>query len=73
MESGEAMYYNWNRIALLSRNKITDDISKEIKLRMSFQNAFSCVPGDNGDKDIAAKVEKTLTPDVIKSVDLFMR
>lgn len=78
LKIGEIMYYNWNRMALLERReKKTDLEEKEVSMRLHFQNAFACTKDDEkGEEDrikVATTVKKTLSKQVIKSVDSFMR
>ena len=63
LSDGEVMYYNWNRMAQLSRIANKTDMEKtEETMRRQFQNA-----GD------VASMRQTLLPFVITNVDKFMR
>jgi len=76
MEPGKAMYYNWNRVVLLDHRPTTEGIRIEKEMRIALQNSFASDPGADMTKKswaVAKLVEKTLTPDVIKSVDLYMK
>lgn len=76
MKPGEVMYYNWNRMALLSRRTQTKAIQIEIEMRTALQNAFASNPGDEMTEmswKIVEQVKTTLSPEVIKSVDIYMK
>lgn len=73
MESGKIMYYNWNRVSFLHSRKTTPSEEEEVTYRINLQNAFASVKSDQEAEKIALKVEKTLSEEVIKSVDSFMK
>ena len=73
MEPGKIMYYNWNRVAFLHSRKTTPSEKEEVTYRIGLQNAFAGVKSDQEADKIALTVEKTLSEEVIKSVDMFMK
>ena len=74
MDDESAMYYNWNRIALLCRKQdLTSDEKEEITMREHFQKNLSCVNTSPEKRDIFKYIKETLTLEVIDSVDLLMK
>ena len=76
MEPGTVMYYNWNRMCVLERLPQTKKVKDENSMRVTFQNAVSGPPGDDLSPECLRVVEiirKTLTPDVLSTVDKLMK
>jgi len=74
MEPGKIMYYNWNRVPFLHSRKTTpSEEEEEVTYRIGLQNAFASVKSDQEADKITLTVEKTLSEEVIKSVDSFMK
>ena len=76
MEPGEIMYYNWNRMVVLEHLPKTYRNKREDEMRTKFQRSFSSEEGSEMTEycwALAKLVEKTLTPEVIRSVDLHMK
>lgn len=74
MKTGEIMFYNWNRIAFLdSKQNKTPQEEKEIEIRISFRDSFVGIENEENAEKIAGQVEKTLSSEVIKSVDKFIK
>jgi len=73
MKTDEIMFYNWNRIAFLDskQNKIPQE-KQEIELRISFRNSFVEVENEENAEEIARTIEKTISLEVIESVDMFI-
>lgn len=68
------MYYNWNRISMLSaKAKISTSEAEEISIRTNFQTAFASAKTDDEAHSIAADIEKTITDDLMRKVDAFMK
>ena len=75
MKPGQIMYYNWNRMVLIGKlKKQTKDIINERHLRTNFQNRFALEKTDANACAFAINtVKKTITLDIIKSVDKYMK
>jgi hypothetical protein len=74
MDSGKIMYYNWNRISMLNQKAENSPSEKEeISLRIGFQNDFANAKTDTEAHQVATIIEKTITSDIIKKVDRFMK
>ncbi len=73
--TGKEMYYNWNRLSMLSRipNTNKSELERlEETMRVGFQNAYA--NGDETEKsNILKSVRETLTSTIIKSVDVYMK
>jgi len=73
MKTGEIMFYNWNRIAFLdSKKNKTPQEKQEIELRISFRDSYVKVKLKKYAEEIARTIEKTISLEVIESVDMFI-
>lgn len=76
MKPGTVMYYNWNRMCVLGHMPQTDEVREENSMRVAFQNAYSGPPGEDLSPErlrVVEIIKKTLTPDVISTVDKLMK
>jgi len=74
MKEGEIMYYNWNRMAMLSRvSKINELQQLEWEMRLAFSNSYANSNNESERKRIIESVHKTIDNQIIKSVDKFLK
>jgi len=75
LSDNEVLFFNWNRISMLSRlrerNKLDEE---ELNRRIQLQNAISCTRNDEPiSKTVIKMINETLNPEIIKQVKMYLK